>query len=86
MTTDWMTGVPSPAGAEGFSSSLCGVQTASRAHPAFCPMGTGGLFPGLMRGNDLKVTTQPHLERRSRTIAEPPSASMASGGKAVTFY
>jgi hypothetical protein len=34
-------GVRSPAGAEDFSSSLC-VQTGSGAHPASCPMGTGG--------------------------------------------
>jgi hypothetical protein len=34
-------GVRSPAGAKGFSSSLC-VQTGSGAHPASCPMGTGG--------------------------------------------
>jgi hypothetical protein len=34
-----------PTGAEDFSSSLC-VQTGSGAHPASCPMGTGGSFPG----------------------------------------
>jgi hypothetical protein len=33
------------AGAKDFSSSLC-VQTGSGAHPASCPMGTGGPFPG----------------------------------------
>jgi hypothetical protein len=38
-------GVRSPAGAEGFSSSLC-VQTGSGAHPASCTMGIGGPFPG----------------------------------------
>jgi hypothetical protein len=38
-------GVQSPAGAEDFSSSLC-VQTGSESHPASCPMGTGGPFPG----------------------------------------
>jgi hypothetical protein len=37
-------GVRSPAEAKDFSSSLC-VQTGSGAHPAFCPMGTGGSFP-----------------------------------------
>jgi hypothetical protein len=37
-------GVRSPAGAEDFSSILC-VQTGSGAHPASCPMGTGGSFP-----------------------------------------
>jgi hypothetical protein len=34
-------GVRSPAGAKDFSSILC-VQTCSGAHPASCPMGTGG--------------------------------------------
>jgi hypothetical protein len=37
-------GVRSPAGAKDFSSILC-VQTGSGAHPASCPMGTGGPFP-----------------------------------------
>jgi hypothetical protein len=36
----------SPAGAKDFSSILC-VQTGSGAHPASCPMGTGGPFRGL---------------------------------------
>jgi hypothetical protein len=35
--------VRSPAEAKDFSSSLC-VQTGSGAHPASCPMGTGGPF------------------------------------------
>jgi hypothetical protein len=34
-------GIRFPAGAKGFSCSLC-VQTGSGAHPASCPMGTGG--------------------------------------------
>jgi hypothetical protein len=38
-------GVRSPAGAKDFSSVLC-VHTDSGAHPASCPMGTGGPFPG----------------------------------------
>jgi hypothetical protein len=38
-------GVRSPAGAKDFSSILC-VHTGSGAHPASCPMGTGGPFPG----------------------------------------
>jgi hypothetical protein len=36
--------VRSPAGEKDFSSDLC-VQTGSGAHPASCPMGTGGPFP-----------------------------------------
>jgi hypothetical protein len=35
--------VRSPA--ENFSYGLC-VQTGSGAHPASCPMGTGGPYPG----------------------------------------
>jgi hypothetical protein len=38
-------GIRFPAGAKDFSCSLC-VQTGSGAHPASCPMGTGGPFPG----------------------------------------
>jgi hypothetical protein len=38
-------GVRSPAGAKNFSSNLR-VQTGSGVHPASCPMGTGGPFPG----------------------------------------
>jgi hypothetical protein len=38
-------GVRSPAGAKDFSSTLC-IQTGSGAHPASCPVGTGGPFPG----------------------------------------
>jgi hypothetical protein len=38
-------GVRSPAKAKDFSSNLC-VQTGSGAHPASCPMSTGGPFPG----------------------------------------
>jgi hypothetical protein len=37
-------GVRSPAGTKDFFSILC-VQTGSGAHPASCPMGTGGPFP-----------------------------------------
>jgi hypothetical protein len=38
-------GVRSPVGAKDFSSTLC-VQTGSEAHPASCPMGSGGPLPG----------------------------------------
>jgi hypothetical protein len=38
-------GVRSPAEARDFYSSLF-VQTGSGAHPASCPMGAGGSFPG----------------------------------------
>jgi ferredoxin len=45
LSTDWTTGVRSPARTKHFSSSFC-VQTSSEGHPASCPMGAGGLFPG----------------------------------------
>jgi hypothetical protein len=38
-------GVRSPAGEKDFSSILC-VLIGSEAHPASCPMGTGGPFSG----------------------------------------
>jgi hypothetical protein len=38
-------GVRSPAGTKDFTFNLC-VQTDSGAHPASCPMGTAGPFPG----------------------------------------
>jgi hypothetical protein len=39
-------GVRSPAGTKDFSSILC-VETGSGAHPASCPLGTGGkALPG----------------------------------------
>jgi hypothetical protein len=39
-------GVRPPAGATDFSSIFC-VQTGSGAHPASCPLSTGGLSPGV---------------------------------------
>jgi hypothetical protein len=45
LTTDLATGVWSPAQAKDFSSGRC-VQTGPGSHPASCPMGTGGPFPG----------------------------------------
>jgi hypothetical protein len=41
LTTNWTTGVRSPAEAKDRSSILC-VQTGSEAHPASNSMGTGG--------------------------------------------
>jgi hypothetical protein len=47
-----------------FPSNLC-VHTSSEVHPAFCPMGTGGPFPGgkALSGRD---TDHSHLVPRSR--------------------
>jgi hypothetical protein len=58
MTTDWKTGVRSPAEAKDFSSILC-VQTSSEAHPASYAMGTGDPFPGVKRGQVMTLTTHP---------------------------
>jgi hypothetical protein len=49
-------GVRFPAGAKDFASILC-VQTGSGAHPASCPMGTGGPFPGVKRGRGVTMAT-----------------------------
>jgi hypothetical protein len=53
----------SPAGTKDFSSSLC-AQTDSGVHPASCPVGTGGPFPGAKRGRGVTLTTHPHLVPR----------------------
>jgi hypothetical protein len=58
-------GVRSPAGTKNFSSILC-VQTGSGAHPASCPMGTGGPFPGGKARPRRDADHSPHLVPRSR--------------------
>jgi hypothetical protein len=35
------------------------VQTSSEAHPASCPVGTGGLFPGVKLGRGVTLTIHP---------------------------
>jgi hypothetical protein len=70
LTTDWTTGVRSPAGEKDFSSSLC-AQTSSEAHPTSYPMGTGGRSPVVERGRGVTLTTQPHLVQGSRMRAIP---------------
>jgi hypothetical protein len=61
---DWVIGVRSPAGAKDFSSVLC-VQISSGDHPASCPVGTRGPFPGgkVQLGHD--PDHSPHLVLRS---------------------
>jgi hypothetical protein len=49
----------------GFFPSLC-VQTSSGAHPASCPMGTRGPFPGAKHSRGVTLTTHPNLLPRSR--------------------
>jgi hypothetical protein len=88
LTMDWTTRVRSPTEAEDFSSSPC-VQTGSEAHPASCTMGTGVLSPGVKRGRDLMLTTQPRLEPRLRIsrsyTSSPPGAFMACSGTALPY-
>jgi hypothetical protein len=56
-------GVRSPAGAKEFSFILC-VQTGPEAHPASCPMGTGGPFP-VGKARPGRDTVHTHLVPRS---------------------
>jgi hypothetical protein len=68
-------GVRSPAGVKDFSSNLR-VQTGSEAHATSCTMGIGGPFPGVKRGRDVTLTTQPHVVPKSimsrSYISSPP--------------
>jgi hypothetical protein len=79
-------GVRSPVGAEDFSSILC-VQTDCGAHPASCPMGTGGPFPGCKARPGRDADHSPHLVPRSwmsrSYTSSPPSAPMACSGTAL---
>jgi hypothetical protein len=57
-------GVRSPAGEKYFSSMLC-AQTGSGAHPASCPVGTWGSFPGGKARPGRDADHSPHLLPRS---------------------
>jgi hypothetical protein len=46
----------SPAEARGAK-----LHTISETHPASCPMGTGGSFPGINGGRGVTLNTHPHL-------------------------
>jgi hypothetical protein len=59
LSTNWTTGVRSPAKSKDLSSCLC-VQTSSEAHLASYPMGTWGPLPGKKRGWGVTLTTS-HL-------------------------
>jgi hypothetical protein len=85
VTTDWTTGIRSPAEAKDFSSNLC-VQTSSEAHRASDPMGTGGPFPGVKRGRGVTLTTQLHVVYRLGTELYLPSCRLHDGsGTALLF-
>jgi hypothetical protein len=81
-------GVQSPREEEDFSSSLC-IQTGSGAHPASCPMGTGGPFSRSKAWLGRDADYSPHLVlslRMSRSyISSPSGASMACSGTALFF-
>jgi hypothetical protein len=69
-----------------FFSSLY-VQTGTGAHPASCPVGTGGPFFGAKCGQGVTLTTYPHLLPRYRMsrsyTSSPPSAFVACSGTAL---
>jgi hypothetical protein len=44
---------------------VASVQTGSGAHPASCPVGTGGPFPGVKRGRGVTLTTNLDLVPKS---------------------
>jgi hypothetical protein len=75
-----------PSRCKGFF--LC-VQTGSEAHPASCTMGTGSPFPGAKCGQDMMLTTYPHLVPRSimsrSYTSSPPSTTMACIRTALLF-
>jgi hypothetical protein len=72
---DRAVGVRYSAGVKDFSSSLC-VQTGSGAHPASCPVGTGGPFPGgkARPGRDANHSTRlvPRSWMSRSYISSPP--------------
>jgi hypothetical protein len=79
------TGVRSLEEVKHLSSSLC-VHISSGDHPASCPMGTGGPFPGgVKRGLRVTLTSHPHLVPRSipsrSCISSSPWHCMAIAGQ-----
>jgi hypothetical protein len=63
LTTDWTTGIRSPAEAKDFSSSFW-VQTSSETLPASYRMGTGGPFSGVKRGRSVTLNTHAPIQCR----------------------
>jgi hypothetical protein len=87
LTTDWTTGVWSPAETKSFSSSLC-VQTSSEAHLASYPM---VLIHGVKRGMGVTQTTHDpiHCWGQEWVGGIPPlllSSCMACCWTAFSFY
>jgi hypothetical protein len=84
---DRATGVRSPAEAKDSCCSLC-VQTSSEAHPASCPMGNGGPFPGGKARPGRDANHSPHLvlrSRMSRSCTSPPHCRLHGGSGSFTF-
>jgi hypothetical protein len=78
--SDWATGrsgfVPQQRKKD-FFSSLC-LQTGSKAHPASCPMGTAGPFPG--------TKARPGSRKSRSYTSSPPSAFLACSGTAEALF
>jgi hypothetical protein len=77
-----------PGRANDFSSSRC-FQTRSETHPASCPMGTRGHFPGVKSGLSETLTNHPPLVPRSRTSKVKQSRYTPwwrLGGEEYSFY
>jgi hypothetical protein len=92
LTTDWTTGrwkIDHRQRQEDFFSSLC-VQTGSGAHPASCPMRTGGPFPGCKARPGHDADHLPHLVPRSwmsrSCTSFPPCATIGVLWDCFTFY
>jgi hypothetical protein len=67
------------------------VQTGSEVHPASCPVGAGGPFPGSKgrpgRDSNHSPVSRAELKERVRAIPPlPPSAYMEYGGTVFTNY
>jgi hypothetical protein len=75
-------------GKEDFSSSLC-IQTSPEAHPASCPVGTAGPFPGGKARPARDSDHSPHLVSISLMsgshASSLPCTSMACSGRGFPF-
>jgi hypothetical protein len=89
MTTDWTTGVWSPADAKYFSSFLC-LQASSEAHPASCTMRTGGVFLGnevrLERDADHSLLSSAELKNVYEIYFLSPLSLHGGSETAFLFY
>jgi hypothetical protein len=86
LTTDWTTGVRSPAETKKNSSNLS-VQTSSEAHTASCTMDTGWPFAGGKErsGSDADDSSHAVLKSRISTSYIPSPLWLLNGGTALYF-